>query len=119
MGAMNDSQLTLWGLQAMVLAEQGEQLEASSTQGIAPAESANVHCPTDLLERIVDKDNMRHAYGKVKANKGAAGIDKMNVAEMKDYFEQHSDELFNKIKCGKYAPSPCFGWRSPRKRKAR
>ena len=43
MGAMNDSQLTLWGLQAMVLAEQGEQLEASSTKGIAHAESANVH----------------------------------------------------------------------------
>lgn len=119
MGAMNDSQLTLWGLQAMVLAEQGEQLEASSTQGIAPAESANVHCPTDLLERIVDKDNMRHAYGKVQANKGAAGIDKMGVAGMREYFRQHSDELFDRIKRGKYAPSPVLRVEIPKKEKGK
>ncbi len=119
MGAMNDSQLTLWGLQAMVLAEQGEQLEASSTQGIAPAESANVHCPTDLLERIVDKDNMRHAYGKVQANKGAAGIDKMSVAGMREYFAQHSDELIKQIKDGKYAPSPVLRVEIPKKEKGK
>lgn len=119
MGAMNDSQLTLWGLQAMVLAEQGEQPEASSTQGIAPAESANVHCPTDLLERIVDKDNMRHAYRKVQANKGAAGIDKMGVAEMREYFRQHSDELLDQIKRGKYTPSPVLRVEIPKKEKGK
>ena len=119
MGAINDSQLTLWGLQGMVLAEQGEQLEASSAQGITPTESANMHCPTDLLERIVDKDNMRHAYGKVQANKGAAGIDKMSVAEMRDYFKQHSDELFDQIKQGKYTPSPVLRVEIPKKEKGR
>ena len=116
---MNDSQLTLWGLQAMVLAEQGEQPEASSAQRIAPAESANVHCPTDLLERIVDKGNMRHAYGKVQANKGAAGIDKMGVAEMREYFRQHSDELFDQIKRGKYTPSPVLRVEIPKKEKGK
>lgn len=119
MGAINDSQLTSWGLQARVLAEQGEQLEASSAQGIAPDESTNVHCPTDLLERIVDKDNMRHAYGKVQANKGAAGIDKMGVAEMREYFRQHSDELFDQIKRGKYVPSPVLRVEIPKKEKGR
>lgn len=119
MGAMNDSQLTMWGLQGMALAEQGEQLEASSTQGIIPVESADMHCPTDLLERIVDKDNMRHAYGKVKANKGAAGIDKMSVAEMHEYFEQHSDELFNQIRCGRYTPSPVLRVEIPKKEKGK
>ena len=103
----------------MVLAEQGEQLGASSAQGITPAESANMHCPTDLLERIVDKDNMRHAYRKVKANKGAAGIDKMGVAQMREYFEQHSDELFGRIECGKYTPSPVLRVEIPRKEKGK
>lgn len=119
MGASNDSQLTSWGLQAMVLAEQGEQLEASSAQGMAPAESASMHCPTDLLERIVDKDNMRHAYRKVKANKGAAGIDGMSVAGMREYFAQHSEELFDRIKQGKYAPSPVLRAEIPKKEKGR
>lgn len=103
----------------MVLAEQGERPEASSAQGITPAESASVQCPADLLERIVDKGNMRHAYGKVQANKGAAGIDKMGVAEMRDYFKQHSDELFDQIKQGKYAPSPVLRVEIPKKEKGR
>lgn len=119
MGAMNDSQLTLWGFQGMVLAEQGEQLGASSARGITPVESANMHCPTDLLERIVDRDNMRHAYGKVKANKGAAGIDRMGVAEMRECFEQHSDELFDQIKSGKYTPSPVLRVEIPKKEKGK
>lgn len=119
MGALNDSQLTSWGSQARVLAEQGEQPGASSAQGITPAESANMHCPSDLLERIVGRDNMRHAYRKVKANKGAAGIDKMGVAEMREYFEQHSNELFNRIRCGKYTPSPVLRVEIPKKEKGR
>lgn len=119
MGAINDSQLTLRGSQAMVLAEQEEQLGVSSIQGITPAEHIIMHCSKDLLERIVDKDNMRHAYRKVKANKGAAGIDKMSVVEMHKYFEQHSDELFDQIKCGKYTPSPVLRVEIPKKEKGK
>lgn len=119
MGAVNDSQLTLWGSQARVLAEQGGQLGASSAQGITPAESISMHCSADLLERIVDKDNMRHAYGKVKANKGGAGIDKMSVIEMREYFERHSDELFKQIECGKYTPCPVLRVEIPKKEKGK
>ena len=119
MGALNDSQLTLWGLQAMVPAERGEQPEASSAQGMTPAESASANCPTDLMERIVDRDNMRRAYGKVKANKGAAGIDRMGVAEMREYFGRHSDELFGQIREGRYAPSPELRVEIPKKEKGK
>ena len=119
MGALNDSQLTLWGLQAMVPAERGEQPEASSARGMKPAESASVSCPTDLMERIVDRGNMRRAYGKVKANKGAAGIDRMGVAEMREYFSRHSDELFSQIEEGRYAPSPVLRVEIPKKEKGK
>ncbi len=117
MSAINDSQLTLWSSRARALAEQEEQLGASGVQGITPAERIGMHCPKDLLERIVDKDNMRHAYRKVKANKGAAGVDKMGVAEMCEYFEQHSDELFDRITCGKYTPCPVLRVEIPKKEK--
>lgn len=119
MGALNDSQLTLWGYQGMVLAERGEHPEASSAQGMTPAESASANCPTDLMERIVDRDNMRRAYGKVKANKGAAGIDRMGVVEMREYFSQHSDELFSQVKAGRYAPSPVLRVEIPKKEKGK
>ena len=119
MGALNDCQLTLWGIQETVLAEQGDYPEASSTQRIAPAKSTSMYCPSDLLERIVDKDNMRHAYRKVKANKGGPGIDKMGVAEMREYFCNHSDELFTQIKQGKYTPSPVLRVEIPKKEKGK
>ena len=31
----------------------------------------------DLLERILDSDNLRRAWNRVRANKGAAGVDGM------------------------------------------
>jgi group II intron reverse transcriptase/maturase len=119
MGAIKDSQPTLWDLQGMVLAEQGEQLEVSSTQRITPAKSASMYYQGDLLERIVDKDNMRKAYKKVKSNKGSAGVDKIGVAEMYEYFSKHSDELFSQIKQGKYAPSPVLRVEIPKKEKGK
>lgn len=119
MGALNDSQLTLWGYQGRVLAERGEHPEASSAQGMAPCEHTNANCPKDLLERIVDKDNMRHAYGKVKANKGAAGIDKMTVKEMREWFKHNVDGLIRQIEEGRYAPSPVLRVEIPKKEKGK
>ena len=36
---------------------------------------------TDLLERILNRDNLNRAYKRVKANKGAPGIDGMTVED--------------------------------------
>ena len=119
MGVIEDSQPALWGLQEMELAEQGQHLQASSAQRIAPDKHTNTHCPNDLLERIVGKDNMRLAYKKVKANKGGAGVDKMSVSEMHDYFKDHSDELFEQIEQGKYAPRPVRRAEIPKKEKGK
>lgn len=100
MGAVNDSQVTLWGYQERVLAEREEHSEASSAWGITPDENASANRSEGLLERIVDKGNMRHAYGKVKANKGAAGVDKMTVNEMRDWFKHNVDALIQQIEGG-------------------
>ena len=35
----------------------------------------------DLLERILCRDSLNNAYKRVRANKGAPGIDGMNVEE--------------------------------------
>ncbi len=35
----------------------------------------------DLLERILDRENLNRAYERVKANKGAPGIDGMTVED--------------------------------------
>ena len=59
-----------------------------------------------LLERIMDKDNLNRAYKRVKANKGAAGVDGMTVDEMLPYFRENQKEWIERIYNGKFTPSP-------------
>lgn len=59
-----------------------------------------------LLEAILYKDNLNRAYKRVKANKGAAGIDGMTVGEALPYLKEHGKELTGRISRGKYTHSP-------------
>lgn len=59
-----------------------------------------------LLEAILYKDNLNRAYKRVKANKGASGIDGMTIEEALPYLREHQQELINRIYKGKYTPSP-------------
>ena len=78
--------------------------EASSTQGMTPAKSANIANSCDLMEKIVSKGNLRKAYAKVKSNKGSAGVDRMSVNEMHDYFKNNVNELIHQVQKGSYIP---------------
>ena len=67
-----------------------------------------------LLEVILHKDNLNRAYKRVKANKGAAGIDGMTVEEALPYLREHQKELTDRILRGKYTPSPVRRVRIPK-----
>ena len=58
-----------------------------------------------LLEAILHKDNFNRAYKRVKANKGAPGIDGMTIEEALPYLKEHQQELTTRIYRGKYTPS--------------
>ena len=60
----------------------------------------------DLLEAILDKDNMNRAYKRVKANKGAPGVDGMTIEEALPYLRENGKDLIDRIKRGKYTPQP-------------
>lgn len=59
-----------------------------------------------LLEFILSPSNLNAAYLQVKRNKGAGGIDKMQVDHLKDYLVKEKDELIASIMKGKYSPNP-------------
>ena len=59
-----------------------------------------------LIEKILDEGNIRISIHKVKANKGAPGIDKMTVSELEDYFKEYYDEIKSSILDGIYKPLP-------------
>ena len=60
----------------------------------------------DLLEKVLDRDNLNRAFKKVKANKGAPGIDGMTVDDAPEWLKEHKGELLESIRNGKYKPSP-------------
>ena len=60
----------------------------------------------ELLERILSRDNLNRAYRRVKANKGAPGIDGMTVEQALPWLREHREELLETIRQGKYTPQP-------------
>ncbi|NLV50489.1 MAG: group II intron reverse transcriptase/maturase [Clostridiales bacterium] len=60
----------------------------------------------ELLERILSRNNLNSAFKRVKANKGAPGIDGMTVEDAPDWLREHRDELLESIRSGKYKPQP-------------
>ncbi len=51
----------------------------------------------NLLDTILKGDNLNAAYKKVKANKGAGGIDGMQVDELLPYLREHQTEIVRKL----------------------
>jgi len=63
--------------------------------------------PNDhLLERILSHGSMLSAWKRVKANKGAAGIDKMSVDDFESYARKHWPDIRQALLTGTYQPSP-------------
>ena len=58
----------------------------------------------ELLEKILYKDNLNRAFKRVKANKGAPGIDGITVDEIGAYLQENQQAIIERIYKGKYRP---------------
>lgn len=61
---------------------------------------------TVTLEAIADLENLMKAAESVIKNKGAAGVDRMSVHELRDYMKVNAGSLSAAILSGKYTPQP-------------
>lgn len=59
-----------------------------------------------LIEEILSEENLSEAIKRVKANKGASGIDKMTVNQLDAHFYEHKKEIINSIMNKTYRPQP-------------
>lgn len=75
----------------------GVSSDTAATEHSRPAEE-------QLMEAVVEKENMRGAYRRVVANAGSAGIDRMTVAELKDYLVGEWPGIREKLLRGSYTP---------------
>ena len=58
---------------------------------------------SELLEKILYKDNLNRAFKRVKANKGAPGIDGITVEEIGAYLRENQKAIIERIYRGNTA----------------
>ena len=63
-------------------------------------------CTNNLLEEILESENLRKAFKRVKSNKGSYGVDGMRVNELPQYLRQNIGTLKKSILEGTYCPKP-------------
>ncbi|TJX66928.1 group II intron reverse transcriptase/maturase [Soehngenia saccharolytica] len=61
---------------------------------------------SQLMEQILSRENMLLAYKKVKANKGAGGIDNISIDEIDEYLKENWEDIKERIRKRKYKPQP-------------
>ena len=59
-----------------------------------------------LLEQILERENMKLAYERVRTNKGAPGTDGITVEELGNFLKVNWLRIKEEIISGKYKPSP-------------
>jgi RNA-directed DNA polymerase len=59
-----------------------------------------------LMEEVCERENLKEALRRVKANKGSAGVDGITVAGITDYLKQHWPAIREQLLNGTYEPKP-------------
>ena len=59
-----------------------------------------------VWEAVFERENLRTALKRVESNKGAAGMDGMEVKDLSGYLKAHWLEVREALESGKYRPSP-------------
>ena len=91
----------------MVSAEQKEYAEVFDYSKITEKSGVITdYWTNNLLDLILRKENLNEAYKQVKRNKGKGGIDGMQVDELLPFLRENQRSLIQKIREGKYKPSP-------------
>jgi RNA-directed DNA polymerase len=59
-----------------------------------------------LMEEVCERENLKEALRRVKANKGSAGVDGITVGGITDYLKQHWPAIREQLLNGTYEPKP-------------
>ena len=59
-----------------------------------------------MIEQVINRRNMHLAYQQVVRNKGSAGVDGMQVNELKPYLDKNREAIVCSIINGTYLPQP-------------
>lgn len=82
-------------------------VEAMASQTPARHEDKSLGSDVDLLEVMLKRENLLRAWERVKANKGAAGIDRRSIAETWQWLKADGWAITREqLRAGSYRPQP-------------
>jgi RNA-directed DNA polymerase len=84
--------------------------ESQASTALEPARALTDH----LMEEVCRRVNLNQAYFRVKANKGAPGIDGMTVDDLYPWIAEHRQELLSSLLDGSYRPQAVRGVKIPK-----
>lgn len=84
--------------------ESGNGTVLYGEQQTSKARSETCALAVNLMERICERANLNRAYKRVKANKGAPGIDGLTVEDLGAYLSRHKEQLIQSLLDGSYEP---------------
>lgn len=114
----SDQRSLFEGLEADVRhgeAGEGVTRPGSFAESQAFAASEPARALTDrMMEEVCQRENLNEAYRRVKANKGAPGIDGVTVDGLLSWIAGHKQELLSSLLDGSYRPSAVRGVSIPK-----
>jgi RNA-directed DNA polymerase len=87
----------------------GEAREAGRAETESSGATSGPESPasTDrLMEEVCERENLKEALRRVKANKGSAGVDGMTTGAITDHLKQHWPAIRARLLNGTYEPKP-------------
>ena len=85
----------------------GEAPKVQRSGEARPATNENERSGNDrLMERVVERGNVKAALKRVKQNKGSPGVDGMTVDELPKHLVENWETLRAQLLAGTYQPSP-------------
>src|SRR5258708_9027085 len=85
-------------------AREGGREETESRPTMSDSESPA--STSRLMEGVCERENLKAALRRVKANKGSAGVDGITVGGITDYLKQHWPAIRQQLLNGTYEPKP-------------
>jgi RNA-directed DNA polymerase len=84
---------------------EARKADGEETESLPTMKGSESPAGTDrLMEEVCERENLKEALRRVKANRGSAGVDEMTVGQLTDYLKQHWPGIREQLLRGAYEP---------------
>lgn len=106
---MSDTQQKIQSIlafQAIAKGEAPRMAQRGTVSPVAAGDSERHAVSSQLMEKVVERENCQRALKRVTVNKGSPGMDGMTVKELPQYLKTHWPAIKEHLLTGTYQPQP-------------